>query len=252
MLQEIQSNHTHQESTNRSSHHGVLTSLAMATPLLVPAVPATAADATQEEQRITAAIDVLQGLTAAPDDAIPEYILDRAEAIVVIPSLVKGGFIVGAEHGTGVMSVRDQETKQWSPPGFVKMTGGTFGWQIGVEAIDLVLVVMNAEGLQDLFTSEFTLGANASVAAGPVGRSADASTDVLMGAKILAYSRAKGLFAGATIEATSLRSDEDANRRLYGRDVSTEALTTAKLSISVPAVAEQWSAALERMIDPAT
>lgn len=138
----------------------------------------------------------------------------------VLATLVKGGFVMGAEHGKGLMSVRNRTTNQWSAPAFVAMTGGSVGWQIGLQSTDLVLVVMNRDGVDDLLRSEFTLGVNASVAAGPVGRTAEASTDALAGAKILAYSRARGLFAGASIEGASLRSDDKANERFYGRKVS--------------------------------
>jgi lipid-binding SYLF domain-containing protein len=127
------------------------------------------------------------------------------------------------------------------------MTGGSIGWQIGLQSVDLVLVVTNREGVDDLLKSEFTLGGNASVAAGPVGRSAEASTDARMGAKILAYSRAKGLFAGATLEGSSLRSDDDANRRFYGREISAKAIAESS-DPAAPAAARQWRAALSRTV----
>ena len=213
---------------------------------VVAAPSVLSADPSEESKRITESIAVLEGLTSTPDSAIPKYVLDRAEAVVVIPTLVKGGFVVGAEHGRGVMSVRHRQTDDWSPPVFVTLTGGSIGWQIGLQAVDLVLVVMNREGVDDLLRSEFTLGGNASVAAGPVGRSAEASTDALMGAKILAYSRARGLFAGATLEGSSLRSDDDAIRRFYGRDVSAEALAARTDMPNAPVAAKQWRLALGR------
>src|SRR5436190_8415918 len=125
-----------------------------------PSVPAAQTD---EEKRVTDSSAVLETLVRAPDQGIPQHILDRAEAIVVIPSLVKGGFIIGAQHGRGIMSIRDRERNRWSAPGFVALTGGSIGWQIGVQAVDLVLLVMNREGVQDLLDNEFKLGANASV-----------------------------------------------------------------------------------------
>ncbi len=133
-----------------------------------------------------------------------------------------------------------------------QMTGGSVGWQIGLQAVDVVLVVMNREGVDKLLKSEFTLGANASVAAGPVGRGADASTDALMHAKILAYSRARGLFAGATVEGTSLRSDDGANRDFYGREVS--AVEVVGRGGSVPAIlaaGQEWRDGLARLVGPA-
>lgn len=215
---------------------------------LVAAPAVLASDGSEETKRITESIAVLNDLTATPDAAIPTYVLERAEAIVVVPTLVKGGFVVGAEHGRGVMSVRDRATDQWSPPAFVTMTGGSIGWQIGLQSVDLVLVVMNREGVDDLLKSEFTLGGNASVAAGPVGRSAEASTDARMGAKILAYSRAKGLFAGATLEGSSLRSDDAANRRFYGRAMPARTIAEATDLPSAPPAARQWRSALGRTV----
>ena len=225
-------------------------SLAASLVALLAAPALVAKDAGEEAQRITESIDVLRSLTQTPDDAIPAYILERAEAVVVIPSLVKGGFVVGAEHGKGVMSVRNRTSKQWSAPSFVKITGGSVGWQIGLQATDLVLVVTNRSGVDDLLKSEFTLGANASVAAGPVGRNAQAATDARAGAKILAYSRAKGLFAGAAIEGASLRSDDKANERFYGRAITPESLVQGAPA-KTPAAADEWRDGLNRFIGAA-
>jgi lipid-binding SYLF domain-containing protein len=218
--------------------------------LLVP--EAVAGSAADEVRRLKNALEVLRQLTSAPDDAIPKFVLDRAEAIVVIPELVKGGFVVGAEHGKGVMSVRLRERGGWSAPSFVKMTGGSVGWQIGLQSVDVVLVVTNREGVDKLLKSEFTLGANASVAAGPVGRSAEASTDALMHAKILAYSRARGLFAGATVEGASLRSDDGANRDFYGREVSVVEVVGRGGSVpAMPAAGQEWRDGLARLVGSA-
>ncbi len=197
------------------------TALALAV-LVALAAPVSAQQ--DEKERLTASAEVLTTLVSAPDVAIPEHILERAEAMVIIPALVKGGFILGAEHGKGVMSVRDRTTATWSAPSFVTLTGGSVGWQIGLQSVDLVLLVMNREGIDKLLSSEFKFGANASVAAGPVGRSAQAATDGNLTAEILAYSKAKGLFAGATIEGASLREDADANRRFYGSPTTPKAL----------------------------
>jgi len=204
-----------------------------------------------EAQRVAKSTEVLSDLVKTPDDSIPEYILDRAEAIVVIPTLVKGGFVVGGERGKGIMSVRRTEGRRWSPPGFVTITGGSFGWQIGLQSVDLVLLVMNRDGIDDLLKSEFKLGVNGSVAAGPVGRTAQAATDARMAAKILAYSRAKGLFAGATIEGASLRDDRDANERFYGKPLSSEAIFAGGLSGRLPGVVTAWRDTLERAAAPA-
>lgn len=219
-------------------------------PLAVAALlmvwPASARAQADEEKRILDSSAVLETLVHAPDQEIPQHILERAEAIIVIPSLVKGGFIIGAQHGRGVMSIRDRATNRWSDPGFVALTGGSIGWQIGVQAVDLVLLVMNREGIGDLLDNEFKFGANASVAAGPVGRQSEASTDASLSAQILAYSRAKGLFAGLSLEGASLRIDRDANERFYGQAISTEEMARG-IRKTTPA-GSQWTAALARLI----
>lgn len=223
--------------------------LAWVAPLLALAVlwsPCAAAAQTTETKRVTDSAAVLETLVRAPDQGIPEHILERAEAIVVIPSLVKGGFIIGAQHGRGVMSVRDRANNRWSAPGFVALTGGSIGWQIGVQAVDLVLLVMNRDGVKDLLDNEFKLGANASVAAGPVGRQGEASTDASLSAQILAYSRAKGLFAGLSLEGASLRVDKDANKDFYGATISTDDMVRGITRAT--AAGSQWIATLNRLV----
>jgi lipid-binding SYLF domain-containing protein len=213
---------------------------------LTLAVTSPAGAQTNEEKRITDSATVLETLVRAPDQEIPQHILERAEAIVVIPSLVKGGFILGAQHGRGVMSVRDRETGRWSDPGFVALTGGSIGWQIGVQAVDLVLLVMNTDGVKELLDNEFKLGANASVAAGPVGRQGEASTDASLSAQILAYSRAKGLFAGLALEGASLRVDRDANQAFYRKTISTDDMVRGVSRTT--ALGSQWTATLARLV----
>ena len=212
------------------------------------ASPVAARADNDEEKRVTESMAVLETLVRAPDQGIPEHILTRAEAIVVIPSLVKGGFIVGAQHGRGIMSVRNRETNTWSAPGFVALTGGSIGWQIGVQATDLVLLVMNRDGVKDLLDTEFKVGANASVAAGPVGRTGEASTDASLSAQILAYSRAKGLFAGLSLEGASLRIDRDAIERFYGKSISKDEMVRG-ISITTPG-GSIWTGTLGRLIPP--
>jgi len=214
--------------------------------LALLASPSPSSAQTNEEKRVTDSAAVLETLVRAPDQGIPEHILERAEAIVVIPSLVKGGFIIGAQHGRGIMSVRDRDTNRWSAPGFIALTGGSIGWQIGVQAVDLVLLVMNRDGVKDLLDNEFKLGANASVAAGPVGRQGEASTDASLNAQILAYSRAKGLFAGLSLEGASLRVDKDANKDFYGTTISTEDMVRG-ITKTTPA-GSQWTATLARLV----
>jgi lipid-binding SYLF domain-containing protein len=213
---------------------------------LVLVAPAGARAQSDEEKRITDSSAVLETLVRAPDQGIPEHILERAEAIVVIPTLVKGGFILGAQHGRGVISVRNRDANTWSAPAFVALTGGSIGWQIGVQSVDLVLLVMNREGVKDLLDNKFKLGANASVAAGPVGRQGEASTDATLTAQILAYSRAKGLFAGLSLEGAALRIDKDANERFYKRGVTPDDVARG-LSLSTTA-GSNWTATLARLV----
>ena len=223
-----------------------LNTAAALTALALLASPFTVGAQTNEEKRVTDSSAVLETLVRTPDQGIPQHILDRAEAIVVIPSLVKGGFIIGAQHGRGIISVRDRDSNRWSSPGFIALTGGSIGWQIGVQAVDLVLLVMNRDGVKDLLDNEFKFGANASVAAGPVGRQGEASTDASLNAQILAYSRAKGLFAGLSLEGASLRVDKDANRDFYGTTISTEDMVRG-ITKTTPA-GSQWTATLTRLV----
>jgi lipid-binding SYLF domain-containing protein len=217
----------------------------MAFAMAALAVTAAYAD---EADRVRKSIETLDELTRAGDNAIPKYVLERAEAVVVIPSFTKGGFIVGAEHGKGILSVRDRASSTWSAPAFVEMTGGTFGAQIGLESVDLVLLVMNRGAIDDILKDTFTLGAGASVAAGPVGRSASAGTDYRFESQILAYSRAKGLFAGATLNGTVLKADHSANKDFYGQALSSRAIVLehqARTSEN-PALVAQWRDAIAR------
>lgn len=202
---------------------------------------------TDEAEKISKSIEVLNDLTAAPDKGIPQNLLDSAEAIVVIPSLVKGGFVVGAKHGKGVVSVRDRATNTWSAPAFVKLTGGSIGWQIGLEQVDLVMLVMNRKGVDDLLSDKFTIGGSASLTAGPVGRNADAGTDAKMSSQILAYSRAKGLFAGASLEGAALHGDDDDNKDFYGQKRSVREIVIGNAPASQPPMAKTWQSTIARI-----
>jgi lipid-binding SYLF domain-containing protein len=197
-----------------------------------------------EEKLIADSITALENLTAGADDRIPQHLLARAEAIVIVPSLIKGGFVIGAKHGRGVISVREH-SGLWSNPAFITLTGASIGWQIGVESVDLVLLVMNRDGIDELLGNKFTLGGNLSLAAGPLGRSADAGTDAELSAKILAYSRAKGLFAGASLEGASLRGDEDANRNYYGSGLGLKELLLSAPRPTSPGSATNFRNALQ-------
>ena len=172
-----------------------------------------------EVERVNKAAKVFDEIMGVADKAVPKAILDKAEAIAVFPGTIKGGLGIGAHRGKGILSVRNRETGTWSAPVFLTLTGGSFGAQIGAQEIDLVLVVMNKAGVEKLLKNEFKIGADASVAAGPVGRGAEASTDIQLRAEILSYSRARGLFAGVSLVGSAIREDEDANKGFYGRPV---------------------------------
>ena len=167
-------------------------------------------------KRLDAAADVMTEIMAAPDKGIPQDLLEKAECIVIVPGLKKGAFIIGAKYGKGFMSCRKGSGVGWSAPGSIRVEGGSFGFQIGGSETDVVLLVMNQGGVKKLLSSKFTLGADASVAGGPVGRTSSAATDAQMHAEILTYSRARGLFAGVSLEGATLRPDDDWNKELYG------------------------------------
>jgi lipid-binding SYLF domain-containing protein len=167
--------------------------------------------------RVQAAADVLNEIESAPDKGIPQEVLGSAECVAVVPSMLKGGFIVGAKYGRGLASCRTP--KGWSAPAFFVVAGGSFGFQIGGQAVDLVMLIMNKDGMKHLLSSEFALGADASVAAGPVGRHAEGNTDWKMRAEVLTYSRARGLFAGVTLNGAQIKQDKDSTREFYGRMV---------------------------------
>jgi lipid-binding SYLF domain-containing protein len=170
--------------------------------------------------RVVSSAVVLKEIAGIPEKGIPTDLLNKCVCVAVIPSMKKGGFIFGAAYGKGVIACRTGTGDgPWSAPSMIKLEGGSFGLQIGAQAVDLVLVIMNVSGLESLLDSKFTLGGDASVAAGPVGRTAAAETDALMSAKILAYSRARGLFGGIVVKGGTLRPDNDANFVLYGKDI---------------------------------
>ncbi|HKN15654.1 MAG TPA: lipid-binding SYLF domain-containing protein [Candidatus Sulfotelmatobacter sp.] len=172
---------------------------------------------TKATERVQAAADVLNEIQGAPDKGIPQEVLGSAECVAVVPSMLKGGFIVGAKYGRGLASCRTE--KGWSAPAFFVVTGGSFGFQIGGQAVDLVMLIMNKDGMKHLLSSEFALGADASVAAGPVGRHAEGNTDWKMRAEVLTYSRARGLFAGISLNGAVIKQDKDSTREFYGRMV---------------------------------
>ena len=186
--------------------------------------------------RLQSSVDVLQAVMSAPDKGIPEEVLSNAKCIVVVPDLIKGGFIFGGKHGRGVASCRTSEG--WSAPAFVSVGGGSWGLQIGVEGVDLVMLVMNHQGFQHLLSSKFALTGEGSVAAGPVGRHASAGTDWKMNTEMLTYSRSKGVFAGLTLEGAVIEQDNDSTRAIYGKRMTFRNVLSGK--VTTPKSAEAF------------
>jgi len=196
-----------------------------------------------EKNQSQKAAEVFKEIMDIPDKEIPREILDKAECVAVFPQVIKAGFIVGGRGGRGVASCRT--TNGWSAPAYFNLGGGSFGLQIGAQATDFVLLFMNKGGMQSLLSNDFTLGADASVAAGPVGRQAGASTDLKMDAQILSYSRSKGLFAGLELKGVVIKPDKDDMRDVYGRGISArEVLQDGK--VNAPAAVNAFPNTLER------
>lgn len=195
-----------------------------------------AAAGKDEVKRVGAATTVLNEMMRAGDKAIPSTILEKAEAIAIFPGVKKAGFVVGGQWGRGIISVRDADTRKWSSPAFLTMTGGSVGAQIGGTEIDVILVIMNRSGVERLLSNQFKLGAEISAAAGPVGRAGEASTDLQMQAQILSYSRSRGLFAGATVNGSVIKEDVDANTRFYEKTLSSEDIVFERAGTPPPSV----------------
>lgn len=190
-------------------------------------------DREASNDRMDHAGKVLSEIMYAPDKGIPEEVLEHAKCIAVVPHMLKGGFVIGGENGRGVATCRT--SGGWSAPAFFAITGGSWGLQIGLEGVDLVMIIQNEHGMQQLLSSKFQLGADASAAAGPVGRHASANTDWKMDAEILTYSRAKGAFAGLTLTGASIRRDDDSMKAIYGPDATSHSVLGG--SVAPPAEA---------------
>jgi SH3 domain-containing YSC84-like protein 1 len=194
----------------------------------------TSREATND--RLEHAGNVLHEIMAAPDKGIPEEVLEHAKCVAVVPHMLKGGFVFGGENGRGVATCRT--ASGWSAPVFFAITGGSWGLQIGIEGVDLVMIIQNDRGMRQLLSSKFEIGGDASAAAGPVGRHASANTDWKMDAEILTYSRARGAFAGLTLDGSSVRRDDDSTREIYGPHVSNRSILQG--SVAVPASARSF------------
>jgi lipid-binding SYLF domain-containing protein len=209
---------------------------------LLVAVSASA-QLSKEAKRLNEATVVLSEIRNA-SDGIPEGIWSKAECVVVIPSLKKAGFIVGGESGSGVMSCK--QANHWGAPVFMEMTKGSVGLQAGAQSIDLVLLIMNRRGIDKLLSNKVTLGADASVAAGPVGRTASAATDAQLSAEMLSYSRSKGLFAGVDLSGGSLNPDKSKNARAYGANASARDIALGVTPVTLSAEAKAFTNSLGR------
>jgi lipid-binding SYLF domain-containing protein len=195
--------------------------LALAVVLSSSVRTANAKDASDERERAVKAADVLTEIMQIPENGIPNELMERAEAVAVFPHVIKGAFGVGGEFGHGLVSERRADGR-WSAPSFVKIGGGNFGLQLGVQSTDLVLVFTSRDGFKGLLDGKVKLGADAAVAAGPVGRKAQVATDVLLKSPVLAYSRSKGLFAGIALDGSVVSIDDSANRKVYGKDFTAQ------------------------------
>jgi lipid-binding SYLF domain-containing protein len=206
---------------------------------------ASASDQAKDDDRLRNCGTVLKEILDVPDN-IPQDLLDKADCVVVFPSVLKAAFIVGGSYGRGAMSCRRGEDFRgpWGAPTMMALEGGSFGFQIGGQATDFVLLVMNESGARGILTSKVKLGGDASVAAGPVGRDASADTDATLRSEILSYSRARGLFAGVSLEGSTIRPDNGDNRRIYGRKISAKEIVLSG-TVAVPPAAEQMTSTLD-------
>jgi SH3 domain-containing YSC84-like protein 1 len=214
--------------------------------LLLVALPLLASGDKKEVDRLDNCGMVIKEVMDIPDN-IPEDLIDKADCIIVFPSVLKAAFIVGGSYGRGAMTCRSGEhfTGPWSAPTMMALEGGSVGLQLGGQATDFVLLVMNPRGAHSILSSKVKLGGDASVAAGPVGRTANASTDVTMRAEVLSYSRNRGLFAGLSLEGSTVRPDNDANERIYGKKVEAESIVF-KGAVAVPSAAQKMVAYLNQ------
>jgi lipid-binding SYLF domain-containing protein len=227
-------------------HLCIVASLVGLLPFVNPAPLRAADDDTKETDRVRNAGKVAKEIMDIPDD-IPQDLIDKADCVIVLPSVLKAAFIVGASYGRGVMTCRGGENFRgpWSAPSMMALEGGSFGFQIGGQATDFVLLIMNERGANAILSSKVKLGADASAAAGPVGRTAAAATDVTLRAEVLTYSRSRGLFAGVSLEGSTLRPDNDANERLYGKKVEAKAVVFRK-AVPIPPSAKLLIATLTK------
>jgi lipid-binding SYLF domain-containing protein len=200
------------------------------------------------KDRLDASDETLTDMTHASDHGIPQNLLSKARCVVIVPGLKKAGFVFGGKYGRGFAACRNGSAGGWTAPAAMRIEGGSFGLQIGVSETDILLLVMNDRGMKHLLSDKFTLGGAASAAAGPLGREATAQTDAMMSAEILSYSRSRGLFAGISLEGSTLRPDDDANREMYGKVVSNRAVLQGELK--TPPVAKKFELPVDSGVAP--
>lgn len=209
-------------------------------PSLVPAMMAKEDAA----ERLDSAADVLSDMMNASDKGIPQDLINKASCVVVVPGMKKGAFIVGAKYGKGFILCRKEAGAGWTAPAAIRIEGGSVGFQIGGSEQDVVLLVMNRSGMQKLLKSQFTLGGEGTVAAGPIGRDASAQTDAFMRAEMLSYSRSRGVFAGISLQGATLRQDDDADEELYGRKVTNKEILSG--DVKTPAAAAKLESLMNK------
>jgi SH3 domain-containing YSC84-like protein 1 len=235
---------------SRTAEAHMMKRLVIGFALCVTASPVFAALSKDEVKRLNEASTILTELRNSPDKGIPEQLWEKAQCVVVIPSMKKAAFVVGGEYGSGVMSCRG--AKDWTPPVFMQLAKGSWGLQIGAAETDLVLLVMNRRGVEKLLEDKVSLGADASVAAGPVGRAASAATDAQMNAEMLSYSRSQGVFAGIDLSGGVLRPDKEADARAYGAGVAAKDVVLGTTTVGAPAPATAFLQALRRDVRATT
>jgi lipid-binding SYLF domain-containing protein len=206
--------------------------------VLVLGMSTTPAFADKEARKVEDCVEVVKAVKAIPEEGIPPILLKNAQGVMIIPGVIKVGFVIGGRYGTGILTVRDDKGN-WSDPVFIKIAGGSLGWQIGAESTDLILVFKTKKSVNGILKGKFTLGADASVAAGPVGRSAEGATDVTLKSEIYSYSRSRGLFAGISLDGAALMIDADADASFYGKeDLEPKSILDGEGGTRTPAVKE--------------
>ena len=208
--------------------------------LLVSSLAWAQGDGNKQRKLLRTSQMILDEIQNSPDQKIPMSLISKAKAIIVFPTMLKAGFFLGGRYGKGIASVRASDTGKWGPPAFLYTTGASFGFQIGAEAIDLILLVMSQRGLEGLLSEKFSLGADIAISAGPVGRHAEASTDVFMQGEIYSYSRSKGLFGGVSVKGTIITSDVDANLAYYGKPLTAENILLFNQTGEIPESGKQF------------